>query len=315
MNNSKAVCAVIVTYNRKKLLKRCLEHVLKQKYKVRQIIIIDNNSSDNSKEYIINYFSDFFSSSDIKFYWKRLEKNLGGAGGFSAGVEEFCNTECDFVWLMDDDGFPDYHCLETLIKNSNSRVFIGPIVLSDQDKIHLAFPLRLPSSLKVIDKLTDLGLDWRSTKLSDVVLPFNGTLISRDIVEQIGLPDPKYFIWGDEVDYTERARNVEAEISTICEALYFHPKSCNLGNPMFFGVLRFNDPSNDLKLYCYCRNNVANKKKYRGLLQAIMFACKTFWYYCFTHPSPLKLKISIVATYHGLINDFTKHLKYSNLKP
>lgn len=307
MVEDKSVCAVIVTFNRKELLKRCIDHILLQTYKVKKLIVIDNHSSDGSKQYISHTLGDFIASFGIEFCWKRLDENLGGAGGFSKGVEEFMHSECDLIWLMDDDGFPDFNCLNLLVKAAKDNAFIGPIVLSESDKESLSFPVRISSSLKVIDKLADLGTDWKKCVLKGVVLPFNGTLISRQVVESVGLPEPKYFIWGDEVDYTERARRTGADISTICAALYFHPKVDNLGRSMFFGLLRFNDPSNELKLYCYCRNNFVNKKKYNGILYAIMFACKAFWYCCFTRPSLENFKIALLATIHGIKGDFSKH--------
>lgn len=309
MKKFKTVCAVVVTYNRKLLLKRCIIHILKQSYKVSQIIVVDNNSCDGSREYVRSELENIILSCKIKFSWKRLANNLGGAGGFHTGVVEFLqSSNCDYVWLMDDDGFPTSSCLEKLIEYSNKNSYLGPVVLSEKDKNSLAFPIRLPSSLRTIDKLSDLK-DCQK-ELLGVVLPFNGTLISREIVTKIGSPDPKYFIWGDEVDYTERAKKSGSYISTICDALYFHPKSENLGAPMFFNLLRYNHPSSDLKLYCYCRNNFINKKKYGGLLKAFLFSAKTLWYYGLTSPSLSRLKVSVKAFWHGIHEDFTHHKDY-----
>ena len=46
------IVAIVVTYNRKKLLKECLESLLDQTIKLDRIIVIDNNSSDNTFEYL-----------------------------------------------------------------------------------------------------------------------------------------------------------------------------------------------------------------------------------------------------------------------
>lgn len=159
-----------------------------------------------------------------------------------------------------------------------------------------------------MDTLDDISND--SDVINGIVLPFNGTLISKSVVEKIGLPKKEYFIWGDEVDYTERARKAQASIFTVKSALFYHPKARNVGNPMFFGKLRFNDPDSDLKLYCYCRNNFVNQKKYKGTLRAFLFVGKATWYYSFTRPSLRKLKVSLEAFADGLIGDFSKHKDY-----
>ena len=47
------VCAVVVTYNRKELLIKCLKSLLKQTTPLQAIIIIDNNSTDNTQELLL----------------------------------------------------------------------------------------------------------------------------------------------------------------------------------------------------------------------------------------------------------------------
>ena len=41
--------------------------------------------------------------------------------------------------------------------------------------------------------------------IRDVVIPFNGVLVTRELVERIGLPREEFFIWGDDHEYRLRA--------------------------------------------------------------------------------------------------------------
>lgn len=307
-SSKKEVCAAIVTFNRKFLLERCISNILSQIYPISRIIVVDNNSTDGSQQYIEDKLGSALSKNNINLVWIRLNQNVGGAGGFNKAVEEYLRGKEDFLWLMDDDGFPNASTLTKLLEYANDNCYIGPLVLSDSDKNTLTFPLRLPGSLKTLDTLDDISND--SDVINGIVLPFNGTLISKSVVEKIGLPKKEYFIWGDEVDYTERARKAQASIFTVKSALFYHPKARNVGNPMFFGKLRFNDPDSDLKLYCYCRNNFVNQKKYKGTLRAFLFVGKATWYYSFTRPSLRRLKVSLKAFADGLIGDFSKHKDY-----
>ena len=309
---SRSVCAVVVTHNRKKLLLRCLTNIKQQTYKVSRILVIDNCSSDGSEDFIKKNLPEVYYSALPTLEWLRLKQNEGGAGGFFHGIKKFYEGKEDYVWLMDDDGYPDSTCLEVLIEDASISDFIGPLVLSDEDKTSLAFPIRVRGSLKNYDNINDLPHNCK--KIVNCVLPFNGTLIGRKVVKGIGFPDPKFFIWGDEVDYTERARKWGANICTYCKSLYFHPKSPNLGKPMMFNLLRFNDTSSQLKLYCYCRNNFANKLKYSGVIFAALFATKALWFYAFSSPSIFRLKIVMKAIFHSLVNDFQQHSKYIKLK-
>ena len=77
------IIAVIVSYNRKKLLKEALEHLLHQQNVKFDILIIDNASTDGTKEYIV----DYLQKDNILYH--NTGANLGGAGGFCIGSLSF----------------------------------------------------------------------------------------------------------------------------------------------------------------------------------------------------------------------------------
>src|SRR5216684_2217677 len=57
MSQNNLVSVTIVTYNSGRFIKRCLESVLAQKYSYREIIVIDNNSTDGTVD-ILEKFED-----------------------------------------------------------------------------------------------------------------------------------------------------------------------------------------------------------------------------------------------------------------
>ena len=71
---NKSVIAVIVTYNRKTLLKESIEALLNQKYKNIKVLVIDNASTDGTQEYI----ADIIDNDKVNYI--NTGKNLGGAG-------------------------------------------------------------------------------------------------------------------------------------------------------------------------------------------------------------------------------------------
>ncbi len=105
------ICTVIVTYNRYELLKECLDSLLNQTYKT-DILIVNNASTDGTD---IKIKTDGYLKNENIIY-KELDKNLGGAGGFSFGVKFALDNNYDYVWLMDDDAEPELNTLEGLIK-------------------------------------------------------------------------------------------------------------------------------------------------------------------------------------------------------
>ena len=106
------VHAVVVTYNRKELLKECIDAILNQSVPVEKLILIDNNSTDGTNEYLEEY--GYMKNPVIEY--KRLSENIGGAGGFYEGMKLARSYSPDWIWIMDDDTVPTASCLEELLK-------------------------------------------------------------------------------------------------------------------------------------------------------------------------------------------------------
>jgi rhamnopyranosyl-N-acetylglucosaminyl-diphospho-decaprenol beta-1,3/1,4-galactofuranosyltransferase len=143
-----------------------------------------------------------------------------------------------------------------------------------------------------------------------VVIPFNGVLVTRDLVEQIGLPRAEYFLWGDDVEYLWRARRAGARTGTVVDARVRHPAVGALGTPMALGRTTYNDTPSDLKHYCMARNNLRNLTEYRGRLHAAAFVAKTLWFYTFTRRDPARIRLSLEAWRAARRGDFTGHRRF-----
>ena len=307
MHTEKSICAVVVTFNRKALLVNCLNALKAQTHPLTHIVVIDNASTDGTADFL----GEHGWTNNDAFTLLTLSENMGGAGGFHEGIKYAFEQGFDYIWLMDDDGFPAETCLEKLLPYISNNCYIGPIVIDCEGKEKLSFSLRLPNSLQVIDHYSDIPKPLKiDNQIKDTVLPFNGTLIGRDLVQQMGLPMREYFIWGDEREYTMRAEAYHANILTVIDALFYHPIASSISEPMFFGKLRFNNAHSDLKQYCFCRNTIATFAKHKGFIYALAFFVKTTWFYAFTQPSLSRLLFAWHAMWHGLTNDFSHHKDY-----
>jgi rhamnopyranosyl-N-acetylglucosaminyl-diphospho-decaprenol beta-1,3/1,4-galactofuranosyltransferase len=142
------------------------------------------------------------------------------------------------------------------------------------------------------------------------VIPFNGVLVTRALVEEIGVPRAEFFIWGDDVEYLWRAEQAGARIATVVASRFQHPATDDLGTPMMRGRTTYNHTASDLKHYCMARNNTVNLRAYRGWPHVLMFWVKTVWFYVLTRRQPGRIPMSARAAYAGLRGDFTGHRKY-----
>ena len=211
---------------------------------------------------------------------------------------------------MDDDGLPDPDCLDLLLVHDGELDFWGPVVVDEADPDRLVFPIRLPGGTRTVHDTASVDRAAVAGLVRDVVIPFNGVLVTRALAEQIGYPREEFFIWGDDHEYRLRAERAGARIATVAAARVRHPSVGELGTPMMRGRTTYNHSPSDLKHYCMARNNTLNLRDYRGWPHVLMFWVKTLWFYTFTRPDPARLRLSVRGFAAALRGDFTGHERY-----
>ena len=305
--DARRIAAVVVTFNRLGLLQRLVAR-LREVPGVDEILVVDNASTDGTGEWLRSTAKTTAGGAPV--LGRTLTENLGGAGGFHDGLAWAMDRGADLAWLMDDDGLPDVDCLATLLARREELDFWGPVVVDEAAPGRLVFPIRLPGGTRVVRAMEDVAAAASDGMIRDVVIPFNGVLVTRGLVDRIGLPREEFFIWGDDHEYRLRAEEAGARIATVVDARVQHPSVGELGTPMMFGRTTYNHSPSDLKHYCMARNNLLNLRDYRGWPHALMFVAKTVWFYTFTRPSARRLRLSAGAMLAGLRGDFTGHRRF-----
>ncbi len=257
------LAAVIVTYNRKELLGNNIRMLLKQTITFDRIFIVDNCSTDGTYNYLVQQGW----MNEGPFVYVKTESNIGGAGGFFTGTKAAFEADADWIVLMDDDGAAaDLHTFEVLFRaaeklhQQNKRLFVNALV---QQGDWLSFKIDRMYSVEEALAAAKDGI------LEGAANPFNGTLVSRELVEAIGYPNPDFFIKGDEVNYKHRAFDAGALVATVVDARYIHPRPDThertvLGKKMPFFV------EAPWKEY-YAARNFTYMYKQKGQYKAIAF--------------------------------------------
>ncbi len=298
------VVAAVVTFNRLGLLRRLVAR-LGEVGRLDEVVVVDNASTDGTGEWL----REQREAGRVNVV--TLDRNRGGAGGFHEGVR-YAVEECaaELVWLMDDDGLPDPDCLDLLMERLGELDFWGPVVVDEADPDRLVFPIRLPGGTRVVHDTASVAAAAPDGLVRDVVIPFNGVLVTHGLVRQIGLPREEFFIWGDDHEYRLRAERACARIATVAAARVRHPSVGDLGTPMMGGRTTYNHSPSDLKHYCMARNNTLNLRDYRGWPHVLMFWVKTLWFYTLTRPDPRRLLLSLRGFAAALRGDFTGHQRF-----
>ena len=302
-DQGRRIVAVVVTFNRLDLLQPLVGR-LEEVPAVDEILVVDNASTDGTAAWLRGFEARSARTSAIV-----KADNTGGAGGFHDGLAWALERDADLMWLMDDDGLPDPDCLARLLGHGELD-FWGPVVVDEDDPDRLVFPIRLPGGTRAVGRVDEVRAAAVGGLVRDVVIPFNGVLVTRDLVERIGLPRSEFFVWGDDVEYLWRANDAGARTATVVDATVRHPSVGELGTRMMFGRTTYNHSPSELKHYCMARNNTVNLRTYRGWPHVLMFWAKTVWFYLLTKPRPDRLAMSARAAYAGLRGDFTGHRRY-----
>jgi len=208
MPKKEKIAANVVTYNRKDLLKECLNSLLAQTRKPDSIVIVDNNSNDGTKEMLEKEFLD-----NPIFDYVRLNENTGSAGGQYTGIKRAYEKGFDWVWCMDDDVEPQKNCLENLIKYKNLKkaAVLYPLRLWENDKTpFLVEPKKLnltkPFRKLHLNIITEKDIAKKYLRIEGFT--FEGPLIKTEIIKKIGLPDKTKFILYDDTDYAIRIKKL-----------------------------------------------------------------------------------------------------------
>ena len=266
------VATIIVTFNRKELLAICLDAIEQQVYKPAVTYIIDNASTDETDVWVQTNGYDRKRSS-IEFRYVGLPENIGGSGGFHAGLKTAFEAPDNFdaFWLMDDDGIPDAMQLEKLLMHIDERDYLSPMVIAKENPSKLSFG-GSPNVADFVAKADNLGL------VDNVAFPFNGVLYSRKLVEMVGYPVKELFIWGDEVNYQLRCLEKGFVPAVVTDAIHIHPADRQTPE-IILRNLKVTIPAQDWKLYCYVRNRIYNLRTLTTLKHFVGDTCRLLFRY------------------------------------
>lgn len=263
------VAAVVVTYNRLEKLKTVLSSLEAQSYPLTHVVLVNNASSDGTKEYLETYISEHHWECGAHLDLLNLPENIGGAGGFSAGMKRAYDLGADYVWVSDDDGYPEPNALESLINGYAAAV----------DEMGFDVPFACS-----VVKFTDGSIcemnnpvtawDWGRllVKGQNSVLvtscSFVSVLVPRWALEDFGLPYKEYFIWFDDAEYTRRLSKGCPGIQVL-DSVVVHDMGENKG--VNFGQI---NETNAWKFAYGIRNEASFRLHHEGRASYLMF-CRT----------------------------------------
>jgi len=228
------VSIIVVSWNGERFLKDCLEALSLQTYCEREIILVDNGSTDSSVCFVRERFPE------IKIV--ELAENKGFAGGNIEGLKA-CTG--DFIALINNDTRADEKWLENLlqpmVENRNIGICASKLMMDGTGKINSAG-----------DGLTTAGVGfnrglWKDRAFyDDSESVFGGcgaaVLYRRKMLEEIGFLDEDFAFYDEDVDLNFRAQLAGWRCMYVPSAIVHHKRNGTAGR------------LSDLHVYHHTRN-------------------------------------------------------------
>ncbi len=197
----------------------CLSSLYKNDYKNIKVILLDNVSSRDMTEVITKKYPQ------VQII--PLTENLGYAGNNNIGIKVALEQGADWVLILNDDTVLDQMCLSSLIQAGeldHEIGVMGPMVY------HFNEPQMIQSAGGM------LGKYWKSSHLGQnendhgqfpsihIVNWISGCalLVRRTVIEQVGMLDPDYFLYWEDVDWCVRASQSGWKIVHVPQAKIWH---------------------------------------------------------------------------------------------
>ncbi|MFX1593130.1 MAG: glycosyltransferase family 2 protein [Promethearchaeota archaeon] len=210
------VSVLILNYNGIDHLEECFNSLSQLTYKNVEIILIDNNSQDNS----VNFIRENYPNVNII----KLNKNFGFTGGNNAGASQ---AKGEYIVLLNNDTIVDKNWLTELVRVAQKSKNIGVVGSKIYNYYNREFIDYAGSCCDKYLRTDHIGRNLNDNKFLDFE---NETfyacgaalLIKRELYKKIGLFDPLYFIYCEDFDLSWRTWLAGYKVMYAPKSFLFH---------------------------------------------------------------------------------------------
>ncbi|MCP4360747.1 MAG: glycosyltransferase family 2 protein [Chloroflexi bacterium] len=224
---TESVCVIITNWNQAQHTIECLETVYRQEYRPFTPLVVDNGSTDDT----VARVKETYPQTEIL----TLPENLGPTGGYNSGFRYALEQGFDFIFLLNNDTLLAPDCISELMKEAQSAADIGLVM----PKIYYADePKRIWSVggwenqwnyevQRPGENQLDEGQWEEAVDIDDA--PFCAVLLTRNLLETVGLPDDNFFLYYEDRDFSRRAQEAGFRLRLAPKATMWHKVSVSSG--------------------------------------------------------------------------------------
>jgi GT2 family glycosyltransferase len=237
----------IVNYNNWEDTLECVQSILDSKEQLDTILIIDNKSTNDSlfelKKWILTQPGGVLIKGENELNHANKARlqlvpalfNRGYAGANNIAMRYFFTVmNVDAVWILNNDTVLDKGCIGTLtayLQNTNKAGLVGMKLVRYED------PTRLQATGAIYNKWigrtiqlnedAHVSAPVRMNQPGDFVIGAS-VAVTKTFYEKVGGMNEEYFLYGEEIDWAERARRAGFSLATCSSCHVFHKESASI---------------------------------------------------------------------------------------
>ncbi len=221
------IFVIIVTYNamRRQWAKKCLDSLLQSPCPL-HIIVVDNQSTDDTQEFIPSHYPNII--------WLPQDKNLGFGQGNNIGIKYALEHEADYLLLLNQDATLQDSTIQKMIEVSDGHSLLSPLQLNgDGSSIDEMFHYQTLNKARN-RMLDDLLVRQSLQKIYPVgEFPAACWFLPVSIIKQIGGFNPLFFHYSEDNNYYQRLMCHGIKSYIVPHAKMFHDRSVH-GNMTYY---------------------------------------------------------------------------------
>lgn len=220
------VIVLVLNWNRREDTLRCLGSLRRMTYPNFRLLLVDNGSNDGTLAAVAARFPEVECITN--------GENLGFAAGCNVGLRHALAQGADFVFIANNDTTVAPDMLDELvIAAAPSDVgMVAPLIYYEAEpkRIWSAGAGRNPLTLEMRGNLRgQMDADTWPEVVEREYLVGCGLLIRRELIERVGLFDPRFFMYYEDLDLCLRARRAGSRLVLAPRARMWHRVAVSSG--------------------------------------------------------------------------------------
>jgi len=265
MFKSELVSVVVLTHNSKNFVKSCIDSIFNQEYVNVELILVDNFSTDGTKQFLADLKTDKIRSMKILLNSSNLGYNLGNLEGIK-------NSNGKYVVIVNPDVILKKSWITNMIKflDKNSKsVLVGGVLQNENNSIQ--------STGGLMD-IYGATHQRKSSEKDFFYSPGAACIFRKSILSKINF-DPNLFMYYDDVDISWQLRLLGYKIDFCPDAIAYHKQE-------FYDVLSPSKFFHIAKNRIYvCSKNYSVNRLFRRVFKIIFLVGLDSIYYSYKFKS------------------------------